>query len=146
MRRAAALVLVVGWLPLRLPAAEPLTVDIFTDAAHPVTTAALTRAGVPFAYYELDAPARWAAALSRDLPADPARAEALLQARLARLPTASLTSSWQSLARARQYGLDRLPAVVCRRPTAACWGVVYGVTDGAAALAHCRRGWDLQRP
>ena len=134
MKRAA--VLLASLLPLRLPAAEPLTVEIFTDATHPVTTPALTRAGVPFTYCELDAPARLAAVLSQDLPADAAQAERLLQSRLARLPAAPLTQGWQGLARARQYGLDRLPAVVC-----AGQGIVYGVSDGAVARAHCQRGW-----
>ena len=83
----------------------------------------------------------WAAALSRDLPADSTQAERLLQTRLACLSPATLIQGWQGLARARQYGLDRLPAVVCNGQ-----GLVYGVSDGAVALAHCQRGRQGDRP
>ncbi|WP_281172983.1 TIGR03757 family integrating conjugative element protein [Halomonas halodenitrificans] len=90
------------------------------------------------AVLELDAPGRLDARLSRDLPADPDMAEAIMRERMA-------TPEWQEtadryadsylgLARAWQLGVENVPAVVVDGRY-----VIYGEPDVAAALNQADR-------
>ena len=109
--------------------AEPV-IEVFTTAGQPAIN---VPSGV--AVLELDAPGRLDARLSRDLPADPDMAEAIMRERMA-------TPEWQEtadryadsylgLARAWQLGVEKLPAVVIDSRY-----VIYGEPDVAAALSE----------
>lgn len=112
---------------------RPSRVEIFTDAAHPVTTESLTERAIPFAYYDLDAAKDLQVALSANLPGDPKAAEALVRARLAENTATALieraTKAWQGAVLARTYGIDRIPAIVFEGRA-----IVYGATNAGEAL------------
>ena len=94
--------------------------------------------------YELDRIRRIETRLSRDLPADPKQAEAIVQDRFQHLDRATSDSLQQSavgLAKAMQYDIDRIPAIVFDGRA-----VVYGVTDLSAALAHYQAWQSGKRP
>ena len=122
-----------------LMAAEPGRIEIFMTARSPVATAA----GRAVQTYTLDALSAIEAGLSAILPADRAAAEALARHRIQstwRQPAETLTEAYQGLFKARQYGLDKLPAIVFDGKA-----VVYGVTDLEAALAHYRHRQEGRR-
>jgi len=112
--------------------AEP-AIEVFTTAGEPAVN---VPSGV--AQIELDAPGRLDAELSRDLPADPDVAAAMMRERMA-------TPAWQEtanryadsylgLARAWQLGIEKVPAVVIDGRH-----VIYGQPDVAEALREAER-------
>lgn len=103
-------------------------VEVFTIAGEPAINVPGDAVVV-----ELDAPARLDAQISRDLPADPERAERVLRSRMN-------DSEWQAtfnryaelytgVARAWMLGIEKVPAVVVDSQH-----VVYGEPDVQAAL------------
>ena len=106
-------------------AAEVLAI---TDSGHPVQVAAGTRV------IELDLPARIEAELAAGLPADPARASAIVQQRLregGQDLQRRIGRAYQDVAEAWGLGVAKVPAVVVDRRY-----VVYGEPDVARAAAR----------
>lgn len=100
-------------------------IEVFTLSALPVTSAG------DAAVYRLDAVALLEQQLSADLPADPARAQAVVNQRMAVLGPqleARAREGAAGLARAAQLGVQRAPAIVFDSRWA-----VYGLTDVEAA-------------
>lgn len=103
-------------------------VRVFADSHHPVEAPAGVRV------VELDTPARIEAELAENLPADPARAAAIVQQRLKDGGTAlqqRLANAYQDVTDAWSLGVTQIPAVVVDQRY-----VVYGETDVARALAR----------
>ena len=130
-----------GWLAA---AVHAQTVEVFTDAAWPVTgQAALARQGLTVIVYDLSAPAAWETTLSVGLPADPDQALSIARSRLRSIPTDELRrqveASQRGEQRRQQLGLVQLPAVVIDGQI-----VVYGLIDLAAVWARYRQ-WQ-ERP
>lgn len=113
----------------------PSAIEIFTDS-----TAFRPVGAGRFPVYDLSAPRRWEAGLGRGLPASPAAAAALAKSRIAASQDA-LRAAFAGQAKAADYGITKVPAVVFDRGAA----VVYGSTDVGAALALYRR-WREGRP
>ena len=106
-------------------AAEVLVV---TDSRHSVQSVAGARV------IELDLPARIEAELAANLPADPARATAIVQQRLREGGNSlqhRLGGAYQGVAEAWGLGIAKLPAVVIDRRY-----VVYGDADVGRAVAR----------
>ncbi|MGH2371822.1 MAG: TIGR03757 family integrating conjugative element protein [Chloroflexota bacterium] len=117
-------------------ASEPPRIEIFTTARTPIATASTSAVLV----YNLDLPARIEAELSTRLPQDREAAAQLASAELQgawRKSAETLTHAYQGLLKARQYGLQKLPAVVFDGQA-----VIYGITDLSQALSHYRR-WQV---
>ena len=143
------------WLPLLLWAdavtadqavtADLPRIEVFTLSDQPIAanTAAISpKMGLQ--QYELDRIRLLEMRLSRDLPADPKQAKAIVQDRFQHLERATSDSLQQTatgLAKAMQYGIDRIPAIVFDGQA-----VVYGVTDLSAALAHYQVWQSERRP
>lgn len=112
-------------------------VQVFTDNDHPVQA----HAGIPV--LKLDQPARIEAALSTDLPVDPAQAAALVRRRLegggATLQH-QLGQAYQGVVQAWGLGVAKLPAVVVDGRY-----VVYGESDVDRALARIAAYREAQR-
>jgi integrating conjugative element protein (TIGR03757 family) len=109
-------------------------IEVFTDAIRfPITHAGSARV------YDLAEPRRLAADLGRGLPKDPAAAAAVARARLAGA-AGSLRAAYAGPAKALQYRLAKIPAVVFDQGAA----VVYGVTDVAEAVRFYQR-WREER-
>ncbi len=109
-------------------AATAAEVLVITDSGHPVLVAAGARV------IELDLPARIEAELAAGLPADPARASAIVQQRLREGGQAlqrHIGRAYQDVAEAWGLGIAKLPAVVVDRRY-----VVYGESDVARAAAR----------
>jgi integrating conjugative element protein (TIGR03757 family) len=81
----------------------------------------------------LDAPRRLEQTLSTGLPADPGRAEVIVQKRLHAdiRPQRDLMEAWQGVVDAWRLGIVRLPAVVADGAY-----VIYGEPDVAKAVAR----------
>jgi integrating conjugative element protein (TIGR03757 family) len=110
------------------PAAIAGEVLVVTDTRHPVTAYAEAR------IVELDRPSRIEAALTAELPVDPARAAALVQQRLrdgGQDWQRQLGRAYQDVIEAWQLGVAKLPAVVVDQRY-----VVYGEVDVARAVAR----------
>ncbi|MCU7371055.1 TIGR03757 family integrating conjugative element protein [Paucibacter sp. O1-1] len=109
-------------------AATPADVLVVTDSRHPVQAPASTRV------IELDRAARIEAELSAGLPADSARAAAIVQQRLREGGPdlqRRIARAYQEIADAWGLGIAKLPAVVVDRRY-----VVYGDADVARAVAR----------
>ncbi|MCE8013903.1 TIGR03757 family integrating conjugative element protein [Billgrantia desiderata] len=130
----AALVVLGGLLLAATSAQASETIEVFTVAGQPVTN---VPAGV--AVIELDAPARLDVELSRDLPADPAAAEAVMRERMRSDEWLRAVQEYgdlhTGLARAWILGVEKVPAVVMGGKH-----VVYGQPDVQAAIAELERG------
>ncbi len=115
-------------LALASQAASAADVTVFTDRS--VTLKSADNAKV----VRLDAAQEIEAGLAADLPADPRRAQAIVQARLkqggARLQR-DLASAWQGVADAWGLSVSTVPAVVVDRRY-----VIYGEPDVARAVAR----------
>jgi integrating conjugative element protein (TIGR03757 family) len=101
---------------------------VVTDSRHPVQAAANVRV------IELDLPARIESELAASLPADPARAAAIVQQRLrdgGQDLQRRLGRAYQDVADAWGLGIAKVPAVVVDRRY-----VVYGEADVARAVAR----------
>ena len=129
---------------------QPVTADfprieVFTLSGYPIeaNTAAISPQ-MGLQQYELDRIRLLETRLSRELPADPKQAEAIVLDRFQHLDRATSDSLRQSavgLAKAMQYGIDRIPAIVFDGQA-----VVYGVTDISEALAHYQAWQSGKRP
>lgn len=144
------------WLPPLLfwagavTADQPVTADfprieVFTLSGHPIeaNTAAISPQ-MDLQQYELDRIRLIETRLSRELPADPKQAEAIVQDRFQHLDRATSNSLRQSavgLAKAMQYGIGRIPAIVFDGQA-----VVYGLTDVQIALQYYRAWKSEGRP
>lgn len=109
-------------------AAAAADVLVVTDSRHPVQAVAGARV------IELDLPARIEAELAANLPADPARATAIVQQRLRDGGDGlqrRLGSAYQGVAEAWGLGIAKLPAVVIDRRY-----VVYGDAEVDRAVAR----------
>ncbi len=117
----------VPYIALFSPAAAA-EVLVVTDSLHPVQSPAGTRV------IELDQAERIEAQLTRNLPAAPDAAAALLQQRLhdggSELQQ-RIGQAYQGVADAWGLGIAKLPAVVVDRRH-----VIYGESDVAKAVAH----------
>lgn len=115
-------------LGLASQAASAAEVTVFTDRA--VTLKSADNANV----VHLDAAQEIEASLAADLPADPRRAQAIVQGRLqqggAQLQR-DLASAWQGVADAWGLSVSTVPAVVVDRRY-----VIYGEPDVARAVAR----------
>ena len=114
-------------------------IEVFTTAHTPIATVSIPAVQV----YTLDAPAVIEAELSGALPRDPSTALALAQREVQgawRETAKRLTMAYQGLLKARQYELQKLPAIVFDGQA-----VVYGVTDLEQALRDYRR-WQAGSP
>lgn len=101
---------------------------VFTDHEHPVAGGAAVRV------VELDAPQRLASELVPTLPADPGKAAAMLQQRLATVGAElrqRLITAYQGVTDAWSLGITKIPAVVVDRKF-----VIYGEQDVKRAVAQ----------
>ena len=97
-----------------------------------------------FQLYRMDGIQSIEAKLSASLPADPQGAKSLAMQRIQRLDastSAEMKSAAVGLAKAMQYGIDRIPAIVFDGQA-----VVYGVTDVQTALDYYRAWKSEERP
>ena len=126
-------------LPLASIAAQaPSQIDVFTDAAHPIENVAAVKQTLgekaTVRTFHIDAQVRLNETLSKDLPADRDKAEAIVLAWIQALNRArlgqALAESFDGLMLAQRYGIDRYPAVVFDSGE----GVVYGVIGLREAL------------
>ena len=129
-RRRLASGLALGALVLSLlcQAAAAADVLVVTDSRHPVQSVAGARV------VELDLPSRIEAELAANLPADPARATAIVQQRLrdgGEGLQRRLGRAYQDVAEAWGLGIAKLPAVVNDRRY-----VVYSDADVGRAVAR----------
>ena len=124
-------------------------VEIFATADQ-ITTAgeAVERTGnardTDFQLYRTDGIQSIEAKLSASLPADPQAAKSIAMQRIQRLDasmSAEMKSAAVGLAKAMQYGIDRIPAIVFDGQA-----VVYGVTDVQIALDYYRAWKSEERP
>ncbi|QBG94462.1 TIGR03757 family integrating conjugative element protein [Xanthomonas oryzae pv. oryzicola] len=101
-------------------------VRVFTDSAHPVAAPA------DVVVTEMDAPARLAAILGKDLPSDPIQAEGIMRQRLANdAEQARIAQAYQGVADAYSAGIAKLPAVLVDGRY-----VVYGESQVSNALTR----------
>jgi integrating conjugative element protein (TIGR03757 family) len=110
--------------------AAPLKVEVFTNAAIPLAN--IGQATV----YQLDGLQLIEAELSQGLPGDEVQAQRIAQERMQRMGTAlqkRVANAGRGLMLAREYGIERVPAVVIDGKA-----VVYGMPDVAAAVAAYR--------
>ena len=126
-------------------AADFPRIEVFTLSGQPIAAnAAATSPQVDVQQYELDRIHLIETRLSRSLPADPKQARAIVLDRLQhldRVASDSLQQTATGLAKAMQYGIDRIPAIVFYRQA-----VVYGVTDVQIALDYYRAWKSEERP
>jgi integrating conjugative element protein (TIGR03757 family) len=106
---------------------------LITDTHHPIRTTNEIRA------ITLDLPATLEAELSTNLPADPSKAQAIVQQRLTPALSARLTQAHQDVADAWSMGVTRIPAVVVDRKY-----VIYGETDILRALERIEQHRSLE--
>tara|TARA_A100000171_G_scaffold48717_1_gene56565 strand:- start:564 stop:1028 length:465 start_codon:yes stop_codon:yes gene_type:complete len=117
-----------------LSAAEPqYQVELFTTSAHQ-SQLRHEAVGQEFklTVYTLDGLAQLNATLSHQLPPQPAKAKAMAATRLGALSSdqqAQLQTTAMGLLAARQYGLERYPAIVINGKA-----VIYGLTDPVKAI------------
>lgn len=114
----------------RAAASAPARVEVFTNGA-----ILLTQVGGA-TVYQLDGLQQLEAELSQGLPGDEASAQRIALERMKRLGPAlqlRVANAGRGLMLAREYGVERVPAVVIDGKA-----VVYGMTDVAEAVAAYR--------
>lgn len=121
-------------LSMPLSAGEPrYQVELFTTSAHQAQIGHEEAAhDFKLTVYYLDGLARLNATVSLQLPPNPAKAKAMAATRLGALSSdqqAQLQTTATGLLAARQYGLERYPAIVINGKT-----VTYGLTDPVKAI------------
>ncbi|MGH8549953.1 MAG: TIGR03757 family integrating conjugative element protein [Blastocatellia bacterium] len=121
--------------------AEPVQVEVFSDAFHPV--AGIAAAQDPDAWitnYDLDAAVRLTRELGAGLPRTLEEAKAFAMARIDAIGVDEVKRRYQEayggLFKAFEYGIRRYPAIVFDQGAA----VVYGVADLSEAL-RIYRNW-----
>ena len=110
---------------------------VFTDHEHPVVAGAAVRV------IELDAPSRLASELGASLPADPRKAAAVFQQRLATVGAElrqRLVTAYQGITNAWSLGITKIPAVVVDQKF-----VIYGEQDVERAVAQIDRYRSAQK-
>lgn len=118
---------------------SPRLIEVFTstDVAVTAETAIYRQCenqDMEIQIYRLNAIQQIESELSRDLARDPGQAKSAVMERIQRLNAvarAEMQNAATGMAKAMQYGIDRLPAVVIDGQA-----VVYGVTDLHVALEH----------
>ncbi len=111
---------------------KSLTVEIFTDSAHPVNTS--TKDNVVIKYYNLDDSNRLMAKLNKKIGVmSPQKAKEVAR-QLIQRNQKQLTDAYKGLMLAYQYHIQNYPAIVFNQGEA----VVYGVTDINNALQTYR--------
>lgn len=124
-RLLTLLIVAVGFATaLGAEAPSPSAIELFTDS-----TAFRPVGAGRFPVYDLSAPRRMEAELGRSLPASPQAAAAVAKSRIAASQNA-LRAAFAGHAKAAEYGITKVPAVVFDRGAA----VVYGTADVGAAL------------
>lgn len=140
MKSIVALVFALAAVsPLAADTPPPTKIEVFTDRDYPVTAHGHLSVDI----YRLDVPGRIEHALSTGLPADPVSAKQIAVQRVRQIDssrTEDLKWTFEGLIKARQYRLDRLPAIVFDGGRT----VVYGVMDLEAALSHYRQWHQAQ--
>lgn len=135
-RACWAALLSAGLIVIASPAARALeSVEVFTDPAQfPVTNASI---GLPVEVHDLSVMNRLMEAMGQGLPGnDPAQAKNIATARLAQPDIRQkMTLSLDASARAGQYGLSKIPAIVFDHGVA----VAYGLSDVAQAVRLYQR-------
>lgn len=136
-------VLTLAWGFAPQAQADPVSLEVFTDAARfPVT--GQTTDGVNVTIYDLAAPQTIAKTLSVGLPADPEAAR-LLAAKSIDANQASLTNelkvAYQGQAKALEYDLSHYPALVFNGTA-----VIYGLADIGAGLKRFYAWHERQQP
>jgi len=129
--------LLSAWLfVFACPAVQALeSVEVFTDPAlFPVTNADI---GLSVEVHDLSVMNRLMAAMGQGLPGnDPAQAKTIATARLARPDIRQeITLGLAAAARASQYGISNIPAIVFDHGAA----VAYGLTDVSQAVRLYQR-------
>lgn len=100
--------------------------------------------GVDVRIYELNEILRVEVELTSDLPADPEKSKRMTLQRIQRLDEqirSRMQSAAHGMAKAMQYGIDRIPAIVFDGQS-----VVYGVTDLQAAIAYYQTWQTMGQP
>lgn len=123
----------VGLLIFTLPVvAEPVQVTFFgNNQFQPTGVKAAERDGAIVTVYNLDAQVNLEKQLSEGLPtSDLKKAIALARQRVGKYTPEEMAALFNGVMRAREWGVDRIPAVVFGKGSA----VVYGVTDLEQAL------------
>jgi len=137
-----------GWAARPTPDLPPIRlIEVFTTADQNVPGTQSLQPGQSDAapiikVYTVDSIARFERRLSEHLPGAAEPAQRIVTQRLARLDQATsrqLEEAATGLAKAVQYGIDRLPAMVIDGR----W-VVYGLTDPAIALKHLQ-AWQAEQ-
>jgi len=139
-----------GWATLPAAGPHPIgLIEVFTTSDQVIAgiqdlKSDWADSAATLTVYAVDGIARFERALSEQLPGAPGPAQRLVAQRLARLDQAAsrqLQLAATGLAKAAQYGVDRLPAIVIDGR----W-VVYGLTDVRAALEHLHAWQAGRRP
>lgn len=119
----------------------PVSIEVVTTRQRPVTgldpVAKQLRTQAIKVYY-LDDIKRFEDRLSANLPNTPAKAQTIVEARIAEIGRqqleADLRSAYQAVGLSLHYGLDRYPAIIFDQQCA-----VLGVTDIARAIQRYRQ-------
>lgn len=119
--------------------AEPVHVTFFGNNQYqPTGIEAVEREGVIVTVYNLDSQVNLEKHLAEGLPVDDLeKATAIARSRVAQISQQEMVSLFTGILRAREWGIERFPAIVFGRGES----VVYGVTDLEQALMLWR---DLQ--
>ncbi len=128
MRTFGYLAVLAGCSLAIAASARAADVWVFTDHEHPVVAGAAVR------IVELDAPVRLTSELASTLPADPGKAAAMFQERLATVGAElrqRLIAAYQGVTDAWSLGITKIPAVVVDRKF-----VIYGEQDVRRAVAQ----------
>lgn len=123
----------VGLLIFTIPVvAEPVQVTFFgNNQFQPTGVKAAERDGAIVTIYNLDAQVNLEKQLSEGLPAkDLKKAIALARQRIGKYSPEEMADLFNGVLMAREWGVDRIPAVVFGKGTA----VVYGITDLEQAM------------
>ena len=126
--QSMAAAVVTGLCMVLLSRVALADVLVVTDSRHPIQAMGGERV------IELDLPVRIEAELSADLPADPGKAEAIMQQRLREgneTLQRRIVRAYQGVAEAWGLGIAKIPAVVVDRRF-----VIYGEPNVARAVAR----------
>ncbi len=144
MKGLNAVLLCVATIPA-LADSQPLLIELIGVSNDRFTGQAAVPAAVSIISYRVDGLASIMAELSSGLSHQPAQAEAIVRQRLQALDHGVLHQRIEQatlgLLKAREYNLDRYPAIVFNQGEA----VLYGLTDLRRAVEVYRR-WREQKP
>lgn len=129
-----------GFAEAPVPDTNPLKMTYFGNNQYPAQHQdAVVAQGVLVVVYNLDAPINLEKELALGLPADDVdKATRIAQARIAEIPQKSFVTLFTGVIQARQWHVERFPAVVFGNGDA----LLYGVTDLNEALELWREHRD----